>query len=119
MAWRTRREGRERLREREGRGVSTSDDSPSRTGARLGRVRQQKVGREREQDGEETLLYARQDTIQRRVERATRTRMKSHAQPGRPPTPSILMIPAARRPEKADASDVAENMIEMLHCKIT
>ncbi len=40
--------------------------------------------------------------------------MKSHAHPGRLPTPFIFRMAAARRPENAEAIDVAENMIAML-----
>lgn len=39
------------------------------------------------------------------------TRTKIHAQPGKPLTPSIFWIAAARRPEKAPASDVTLNII--------
>lgn len=44
--------------------------------------------------------------------------MKSHAQPGFPPMPSILTIAAARRPEKALASEVAENSSAILVSKV-
>ena len=40
--------------------------------------------------------------------------MKTHAQPWRPPTPSMWIIAAARRPENAEAIEVAENMTETL-----
>ena len=46
--------------------------------------------------------------------KAEPTRMNSHAQPGLPPTPSIFTIAAAKSPEKADASDVAENSRDIL-----
>lgn len=43
-----------------------------------------------------------------------RTKIKIHAHPGLPPTPSMLSIAAARSPENADAKPVAENIIEIL-----
>ncbi len=42
------------------------------------------------------------------------TRIKSHAHPGLLPIPSIFTIAAANRPEKADAMDTAENIIDVL-----
>lgn len=46
------------------------------------------------------------------------TRMKSHAQPGFPPMPSILTMAAARRPEKALANEVAENNSAILRNEV-
>lgn len=43
--------------------------------------------------------------------------MKSHAQPGLPPTPFIFRMAAASRPENAEAIEVAENMIAMLQTR--
>ena len=42
------------------------------------------------------------------------TRMKTHAQPGLPPMPSMPRIAAASRPENADANPVAENTRDAL-----
>ena len=42
------------------------------------------------------------------------TRMNTHAHPGLPPTPSMWMMAAARRPENADAKPAAEKAMEVL-----